>query len=273
MLVWSALSCIWFVLPLVCYLADPFFRKGVSEVVCAIALAAAFPLSWHLAMVAVPISELVAPRLGLSDAAMKGFHKSLGWRLAGWAAVHGFGELFYIFSAGLTNLSLASVAENGENLLYVLGVASLALLTAHALVALVRKQRWLHTHFCAVHRLTAAALLLCATAHWWPFALFLAPAAAVHGGTAAMRGARARGRHVPEQVESLTIMAACVGAVLGLAGVWTARDLAMRRPGADLLSPFTFPPAALVAEGLGAWSAAALALAVAGTSASQSAAP
>ena len=46
--IWSGLSCLWFATPLTYMLADPFYRSGVVNVILAVALAAAFPLSWHL---------------------------------------------------------------------------------------------------------------------------------------------------------------------------------------------------------------------------------
>lgn len=254
---WLALSCLWFLLPLSYFLSDPFFRKSVHSVVLAVSLAASYALSWHLALVAVPVSELVAPHLGLPDSTVKGLHKAVGWRTLGWAAVHGFGQLFYLAFHGFAELN---VAKSGENLLYVLGVVTVVLMALHAAFALARKQLWLRARFQAVHRLMAALVLLSATAHWWPFAIFLVPSTAAHGGMMAARRARAAGHQVSVRHEALALAAACIGALIGLAAAWAARDSAMRQPAVDMLSPFAFPPLALLAQGLGAWAAATLSL-------------
>ena len=62
---------------------------SIWKAVLGLSLVAAYPLSWHLALVALPVSELVAPHLSLSDPEVKSFHKALGWQTAGWAAMHG----------------------------------------------------------------------------------------------------------------------------------------------------------------------------------------
>jgi len=48
---WISLSILWFATPLAAYCADDFFQQDVYHVILAIAIAAAFPLSWHLSLV------------------------------------------------------------------------------------------------------------------------------------------------------------------------------------------------------------------------------
>ena len=94
---WRALSALWFALPLAVYLWDPFYRSCWRTAALAVAIAAAFPLSWHLSLVALPVGHAVAlPLLGWRRADAARCHKSVGWSAAGWAAVHAGGELLFL---------------------------------------------------------------------------------------------------------------------------------------------------------------------------------
>lgn len=114
----------------------------------------------------------------------------------------------------------------------------------------------------------AAVLLLSATAHWWPFALFLVPTVAVHATAAALRlckvGAdpfrltcRDVGLH---RMVACALGMATAAAVIGTGVVWMMRERFMRQSDADLYCPFLFPPAALAAGYLLAYVAAVGAL-------------
>ena len=59
------------------------------------------------------------------------------------------------------------------------GVLSLLLVGAQACLAYLRRSS--PATFTRAHRRVAGAILLTASAHWWPFALFFLPATAVHG--------------------------------------------------------------------------------------------
>lgn len=48
---WATLCCLWFSVPAATYLDDPFYQQSTWHVLLALALAAAFPLSWHLSLV------------------------------------------------------------------------------------------------------------------------------------------------------------------------------------------------------------------------------
>ncbi|CAK0866827.1 unnamed protein product [Prorocentrum cordatum] len=257
---WSALSCLWFLVPLASFATSPFYRTSVWTAALGLSLAAAYPLSWHLALVALPVSELVVPHLSLSDPAVKSFHKAVGWRTAGWAAMHGGLELLYLLSRGLPRY--LNVARDSDDWIYVLGLASLVLVALHSILAWVRKHQWLRAHFRTIHRLTAILLLVCASAHWTPFALLLLPAAAAHGGGAVVRAARARGLQLTERRELLVMASALAGGLAGLSAVWVARERALSRPEADARLQLVFSPLALAAEALGGLGGAALALAV-----------
>ena len=73
-----AINTLWFVLPLAQYaLLDPFFRRSVWHVSLAVSLAAAYPLSWHLSLVALPSAgaRFLPPLLGLSKEQLLSAHK------------------------------------------------------------------------------------------------------------------------------------------------------------------------------------------------------
>ena len=53
----TLLSLLWFIVPAWRYLSTPFYQTDVWHLLLGCAIAAAFPLSWHLALVAVPFGE------------------------------------------------------------------------------------------------------------------------------------------------------------------------------------------------------------------------
>eukprot|EP00439_Symbiodinium_sp_Y106_P044991 s5726_g5.t1 len=248
LMIWSGLSCLWFGMPLAYMLADQFYRSSAMHFVLAVALAAAFPLSWHLSLLALPPCKPLGPWLGLKRQDLLKLHKALGSRAANWGAIHALGELIYIVSQEgfLSMFQLAG--EKGENLLYLMGLVTALLLLVHTLVAFLRKQTFIRRYFKNAHRTTASLLLLSATVHWWPFALFLLPAAAAYGTSAGLAVARRCGREVSEARSSFALAAAVLGALGGLCVVWKLRESSMLAEGVGLLIPFVFPPLALLAE-------------------------
>eukprot|EP00435_Cladocopium_sp_Y103_P048987 s1925_g14.t1 len=76
--IWSGLSLLWFVVPFGYFIADPFFRKNVYTWILAVAISAAYPLSWHLSLIAMPMSKEVHPLMGLDRPGIVALHKALG---------------------------------------------------------------------------------------------------------------------------------------------------------------------------------------------------
>ena len=144
---WVFVSWLWFLLPLVQFLWDPFFRSGFVAVACAVSLAAAYALSWHLAFVAIPVSDAVAPCLGVPRSAVFEFHKKVGWWTAVWGAVHAVGQMIWFIDKGLWTYIKLSSPSDGENMLYIFGMVTASLLLIHTLIASLRKQQWLATTF------------------------------------------------------------------------------------------------------------------------------
>ena len=246
--IWSGLSVLWFAMPLTYMLADTFYQSSFSGVLLAVALAAAFPLSWHLSLLAVPVSQAVGPFMGLGRQATIDLHKALGWRTAGWAAIHACGELIYVFKTSGLQMLFQLSGENGDHLFYLLGLIAALMLLVHTVVAFYRKHPRISEYFKASHRTTASLVLLAATAHWAPFALFLLPSAAAYGAAAATGMASRFGRKASTPRASLALVAAILGAVAGLLLVWQTRETVMMSRDVGLLLPFIFPPLALLAE-------------------------
>lgn len=251
---WSGLSILWFVVPASAYLSSSFYQKDAYSVILAIALTAAFPLSWHAAFVVLPAADVFAAMIGLSRRDALLCHKLIAKHMCFWAAIHAAGELIYFVSQGQL-LSTFNVAASGENLLYVFGLALLLLLALQASVAAARRRV---AQFRSLHRAGAGLLLLVASCHWWPFAFFLLPAVAVHATEAAFRG-RSRlpsSQHL-HQAYGAALAAAAVAAVAATAMLWSLRQRYMARSDAGLALPYCFPPLGLLAGYLLAWAAAA----------------
>mmetsp|Transcript_75161 Transcript_75161/g.140162 ORF Transcript_75161/g.140162 Transcript_75161/m.140162 type:complete len:414 (+) Transcript_75161:148-1389(+) len=257
---WLAVECLWFFVPFGGFISDPFFRNDFGEVVSAIALAAAYPLSWHLSFVALPMSKVVLPALGVQSSFVVTFHKLLGWHTAGWGCVHAFGMLTYMVTGEHGLWWNFNLQATGEHLLNTLGLATLCLIIVHASVAAMRKQQWMQPYFKHTHRALAILVLLCATAHWWPFVFFLFPAATVHAVSTAGFVAEAWHRRPSQSSQGLALLTAFLGAVVALTVVWYFREKHMLSPGVGLISPFAFPPLALLASFASGTSAAILVL-------------
>lgn len=253
--IWSGLSLLWFVVPFGYFIADPFFRKNVSTIILAVAIAAAYPLSWHLSLTAM-LSKKVQPLMGLDRPGIVALHKALGWRSAAWSGVHIIGELIFIISTSGLGALFNLVGKNGENLLYLLGILSAALMCLHVAVVTVRKNSWFNPYFLGLHRVIAIGLLLAATAHWWPFVFFLLPTVSVHAMGTANHVVKQFHREASTPRLSFALFTALIGAFGGLALVWSFRAKIMAAPDVGLLLPFAFPPLALLAEFLGAFAAA-----------------
>ena len=179
---WNGLSALWFLVPLTYFLADPFFRQDIVNIVLAISISAAFPLSWHLSLVALPLSSPLLLGLSLPASSLVAIHKFLGYRSAIWGALHAIGEIIYMSKTRFQDLSISEA--KGENLIYIFGLSTAIIFLTHLVVVLVCHM-WLGPYFKDVHRVIAVVLLVAATAHWWPFAFFLLPTAAAYGASTA----------------------------------------------------------------------------------------
>lgn len=256
---WLLVNMVWFGLPLAQYaVLGNFYHENGWYRLLGVSIAAAYPLSWHLALVAIPAAAgaYLPPLLGISKVDLLVLHRIIGRSTLGWAAVHAGGELAFL--ASQSELRVFNLAH-GENLLFLSGAATAALALAIAISAAFRKHPSFVRHFRSAHRSLAAILLLLATAHWWPFALLLCPAVAVAAVAAA---ARARGVDASSDAGLARALAtALLAAAVGVAVVWPARQSVMSRPHADTYSPFVFPPLALAGSWLAARVAASCVLA------------
>ena len=160
--VWTGLSCLWFAMPFAAMLVDPFYQSPLGFVL-ALALAAAFPLSWHLSFLALPVNKAITPLLGIARCSVINLHKAIAWRTVFWGSLHALGELIYLMAHGGFLKIFQLRWQHGENLLYLVGVASALLLLSQALLATVRFSL---PKFKQYHRAMAVVLLLSATAHW-----------------------------------------------------------------------------------------------------------
>ncbi len=257
---WGVACCLWWFVPLASYLNSPWYRTDAYHAILAVSISSAFPLSWHMAFVAIPASgaPFLAPLLGLSESALKVCHIRSAWASVFWACVHVGGQLFYLLGTSSFVDSFA-LSPYSDNLLFWFGAATILLLLVHAALAKLRHHPAVQPHFRSIHRALAFVLLLSATTHWWPFALFLAPAVAVAATGLAVRAstsADAGRRGAPIALASA--LAAAV--VLGVAPVWAARQAYMLAHPRDFNTPFVFPPAAVALAFVMARGAAAAAM-------------
>ena len=271
---WGAASSLWFLVPLAQYASSPYYQEDASSVLLAVSIAAAYPLSWHVGFVAIPSSgaAFLAPLLGCSRATLKACHVKAAWATLFWGSVHAVGELAFLASRGELDLLGFRPTSDIDNLTFIFG-----LVTFVALIVLAAHARQRHWHrvagtFRAVHRTLAWALLLCASAHWWPFALFLAPAVAVAATGRAVDVAERRAAPADEDDDAddrgdcsgapLALAAALSAAVAGIVAAWAARQAWIEAHPRDYytLSTNAFPPAAVVLAYALARGAAALAL-------------
>lgn len=262
----ACVSCLWFSVPLAYYANSPFYQESVWHFVLAVAIVAAFPLSWHLALVAIPSAgaALLAPQLGLPRAALKGCHVRAAWAALFWGCLHGGGELVYLTATNQLGLVWIGGGRSGaeaDNGTFVFGLVTLVVLLALATHAKARKTTAVKNGFRRLHRMAAGILLLVAAAHWWPFALFLAPAVAVAAtgheldraspedapeGGAARTSAGTR-RTIKARNGPFALAAAILAALAGIAPTWAARQAWMLAHPSQYytLPTMLFPPAAV----------------------------
>ena len=261
---WGGASCLWFFVPFASCMSSPFYQTDFYHAVLAVALSAAFPLSWHLSYVAIPASgaSYLVLFLGISSATLKQWHKLIGWLTLFWAVVHAGGEVIYLTSQGQWALEFGFKTDN-DNLLFVFGFISLALLLLHTTVARLRRHPRIAPTFVNTHRALACGLLLSASAHWWPFVFFLTPAIACSATGLAIQAMKqdrpscCKGRYAP-----LALATALVAAAAGICPVWALRQTWMEKHGADFYGPFAFPPASVALAFVSARVAAAIAIKV-----------
>lgn len=258
---WCTMSLLWFVVPLTAYLAAPFYQANFWQALIGIGICAAFPLSWHMAFVSLPVSSapFLAPMLGLTGKTFMLLHVRIAWCTVSWACLHTAVELVYLIAQGqlISNLLLRMPAWQ-DSLIFLLGAVAAVLLASHVALAVFRKHPALRPTFLRNHRLLAAAVLLASAAHWWPFVFFLAPAIAASATGLAVRA----GKLAPHERHNalLALAMATVAAVVGIVVVWAMRQQFMLfwGPG-DFRTPFVFPPAAVaLAFGLARSAAAAV---------------
>eukprot|EP00466_Bigelowiella_natans_P005377 jgi/Bigna1/75692/fgenesh1_pg.36_\ len=240
LIVWRVAEVLWFAVPAAAYLSSPFYQQNTYRVILAISIAAAFPLSWHLSLVALPASAsyIVPEFTGWSKSELITIHKLIGWSACRWGAIHALGELIYVSSENLRDFSLKN---GGENLIFWAGLITCLLLIGHTSVAYFRRHDAIAAKFVSMHRALAGILLLSAAFHWWPFALFLCPAVAMAATSAALRSAPS----IPLRWRSMILATSLVASICGVCVVWKGREMTLLRKNADTYSPYAFPPAAV----------------------------
>lgn len=241
-------SSLWFLVPLAYYANSPFYQKDGFHIVLAVSIAASYPLSWHLSFVAIPSSAapLLAPLLGLAPATLKACHVRAAWATLLWGGLHAGGELTYLASQGMLDLLWINSSSDSDNITFILGLATLLLVIALSAHALSRHCSSVAPTFRRVHRVLAASLLLVASAHWWPFAIFLAPAIACAAVGRALDSSLARAETCRRNAP-LALAAAIFATLAGIGSVWAGRQAWMLAHPSDYytLPVHTFPPAAV----------------------------
>ena len=121
---WGVACCLWWFVPLASYLNSPWYRTDAYHAILAVSISSAFPLSWHMAFVAIPASgaPFLAPLLGLSESALKVCHIRSAWASVFWACVHVGGQLFYLLGTSSFVDSFA-LSPYSDNLLFWFGAA------------------------------------------------------------------------------------------------------------------------------------------------------
>jgi len=240
-LIYSAIELLWFSVPAAAYLSSPFYQSDAMKFILGISIAAAFPLSWNLSLVAIPGFHRAVFLLSdiPKDSSVK-IHKRIAWSVVGWATVHASGELLYTCAR-----DSASFTKGSFRFLFWAGAASAGVLIIHVVVVYFRHH--IRGSFQCVHRILALILLLCATVHWWPFAFFLCPAVAVFATSRAF---------ISEHSNTLSFSStnfvfalSLVSVICGLCLVWYIREIVLigssdKHP----VLPFAFPLFALTLE-------------------------
>ena len=258
---WLGASILWFGVPLAYYSASPFYQKDAWHMILGVSIAAAYPTSWHLSFVAIPSAGvcLLAPLLGVEPATLKACHVRIAWSAVFWAGVHALGEIVYLASQGMLGLFHFELSASGgsDNFIFILGLSAFVVLSVQWIHAFARRHMSVAPSFRSIHRALAASLLLIASAHWWPFAIFLAPAVACAATSYALESSqqtRSASSSVEERVvlttqtASLAFFAAIGATVLGITLLWNARQAWMLKHPSDYYSLMLqiFPPAAVL---------------------------
>ena len=251
---WLGASSLWFLVPLAYYSASSFYQKDVWHMVLAVSIAAAYPLSWHLSFIAIPSAgaPLLAPLLALEPATLKACHVRIAWATVFWAGVHAFGEIAYLASQGMLGLFQVDPSASGasDHLVFIFGLSALVVLSVQSAHGFARRHVSIAPNFRSIHRALAAILLLIASAHWWPFAIFLAPAVACAATAQALESSQQTrdDNSVDVDLAPLAFTAAIGATLLGITLVWSARQAWMLEHPSDYYSFMVqiFPPAAVL---------------------------
>lgn len=246
-------SIIWFVVPFAYFASSSFYRTDIWHMILAISLAASFPLSWHMSFIAIPSAgaAALAPLLRISHSILKQCHVQMGRATLFWAIFHAGGELIYLSSQNMISLLLynSSTANKSDNLLFIFGFTIFLLLVLLSVHAFLRPKKYVTTTFRFIHSLLAKALLLIATAHWWPFAIFMAPAIACAATGSSLKTFNKVVYEDQSIVAAIALVTASLAALVGIACIWMLRQEWMMSNLTQYYSLPTqlFPPAAVCA--------------------------
>ena len=292
--IWAMVNLLWFLVPLgrFWFSIQSVEGKPVPKYILAISLSACYALSWNLMYVAMPTAGIFGLLLPLKRHDLFLAHRCLAYWTTFWGLCHGGGEIIYLAtsfagpaeSTGHRRSKLVKdleIWEDGENILYLLGIICFLLMMAQGFAGYVRK-RLAPDSFRLWHRRLAGTLLVMAAAHWWPFALFLIPVMAFHGANLALLnhvsrlGNSANNDSSPRQAQQSSLQSCCdvqqnsvssidtcflaltltvslVSSLMGFMVVWTVRQFYMITPGANLYIPFLFPPASVMVSFIAAY--------------------
>lgn len=243
---WSCASVIWFAYPATGYLLSPYYRESGWTLVLGIALSSAYPLPWHLSLLACSGRPL-AVLLGVAPADFNHCHVHVAWCAVFFGVLHAGSEMLFLAHTKLQTITSAGAAECW---LYVVGVVATVVLILHAAAALarqsIRARRW---DFRRVHVATGRLLLCLAAAHWKPLALFLVPGAAMAATSDALGAlddmALAAYRKRCAEAFAVSLGAGCVAFLC----VWSCRETVLTSGTptyARACTAYVFPPLAAV---------------------------
>jgi len=261
---WWCAAILWFVVPYATMATDPFYQADAAHALLAVTIAAAYPLSWHLSLAAIPSAShpFLAPLLGLAPATMKACHVRAAHATVFWGIVHAAGEVIYLASQNMLDVfDITAGSSEDDRLLYFFGLICLGLLVVLSVLAFSRKSLSVAPRFRVSHRVLAICLLLFASAHWWPFAIFLLPVVACLATAIAVEwGKRVfRGTDQIDGVVYVALAVATTAAIAGLVIVWGLRQRYILANPSEFfqLGGQMFPPASIALAFLLAWCGAA----------------
>ena len=113
------------------------------------------------------------------------------------------------------------MAGRWDKLLFVFGFILFILLVVQSTLGIFRYHNRVVKLFQFYHAILAAVLILIASAHWWPFVIFLAPAIACTAASSALR----RGQHDGPRMAALALASSTAVTGTGIAFVWAARQV------------------------------------------------